>query len=386
MSAKPPPIGRRRARSLWSDHPDVRSVQVGVVATLVVHVLLLALAPKIGRWIDERDAASGQNVADEQASREFQIELAPDPADAAVEPMPLPAPTFVEANPDVPDNVPDKTEFVAAQNQQVAQETPTPDGKSDAPAVTGEPDAASTAIVSGQRTERQIAVRPPPPSLTPAEQPATPESETAEQERARRAHIPLPGTEKFEGDHPDGVGSNVAQPAPNATAVPDRVEGAPDGPPNGAPRVVYFSSTIDPKNPQPRRTLAPDVVRARPSPLAHREFGTENIGAVAYNAKWSAYGEYLQKFIESVDIQWKRIVEQSSIYPVAGTKVVVRFRMDSKGAIAEIVKVESATGGRAAQDACVSAIVAREPYGAWPEDMIAVLGESQEISFTFHYN
>ena len=76
---------------------------------------------------------------------------------------------------------------------------------------------------------------------------------------------------------------------------------------------------------------------------------------------------------------------QSNVYPVRGTKVVVVFRMNSDGDISEIVKVTSG-GGRAAQDACVSAIVARAPYGAWPEDMITVLGKSQEITFTFHYN
>lgn len=373
MSVKPPRLPRRAARTLWSDKPEVRSVQIGVVATIVVHVLLLALAPKIGRWMDSHDASSGTSAADEWASREFQIELAPS-VDDAEPPTPLPPPVFVEANPTVPDNMPDKTANVAAQNQQVAQETPTPSGQSDAPAVKGEENVASTAIVSGQLAEPQIAVRPPPPSTEP-ERPETPE-----QEAARRAQTPLPGSEKFEGENPDGVGGNIGKPAPNATPVPERVEGAPEGPPRG----LYYSG-VDPKKPQPRRTLAPDVVKARPSPLANREFGTENIGAVAYNAKWSAYGEYLQKFIESVDIQWKRIVEQSSVYPVAGTKVVVKFRMDSKGAIAEILKVES-SGGRTAQDACVSAIVAREPYGAWSDDMVAILGDSQEITFTFHYN
>ena len=48
------------------------------------------------------------------------------------------------------------------------------------------------------------------------------------------------------------------------------------------------------------------------------------------------------------------------------------------------MKVES-SGGRAAKDACVSAIVARKPYGAWTEDMMAALGKSQEITFTFLY-
>jgi hypothetical protein len=369
---KPPPISakssasRRSARSVWSANPDVRSVQIGVVATIVVHLLLLSLAPRIERWIDDRDPSG---PADDWASREFQIELTPSETEP---PAPVQPPKFVEANPNAPDNAPDKTDFVAVQNQQVAQETPTPAGKSDAPVSKGESDT-STAVVSGQLVEPQPAVRRPPP---PSDEPETPE-----QEAARRAQIPLPGTEKFEGDNPDGLGGNVGKPAPNATAVPERVEGGTDGRAKG----VYFSSTIDPKKPKARPTLAPDVVKARATPLAKREFGTENIGAVSYNAKWSSYGEYLQKFIETVDVQWKRIIEQSSIYPVTGTKVVVIFRMNSKGSIAEILKVEGGAD-RAAQDACVSAIVAREPYGVWPEDMIGVLGESQEITFTFHYN
>lgn len=367
-SAKPPVL-RRPARSVWSANPDVRSVQIGVVVTILVHVLLLILAPKIEQLIDSRDTGA----SDDWASREFQVELAPKEVEP---PAPPPMPKFVEANPNAPDNAPDKTDNVAAQNQQVAQEKPTPAGKSDAPASKGDPSTDSTAIVTGQQTEPQPSVRRPPPSNEP---------ETPEQQAARRAQTPLPGAEKFEGETPDGLGGNVGKPAPNATPVPERVEGAADSKTDtGAPKSIYYTH-VDARKPQTRPTLAPNVVKARPSPLANREFGTENIGAVAYNAKWSAYGEYLQKFIESVDIQWQRIVEQSSIYPVAGTKVVVTFRMNSKGSISQIVKVEGA-GGRAAQDACVSAIVARDPYGVWPEDMIGVLGESQEITFTFHYN
>lgn len=369
-----PPVSRRPARSVWSSHSDVRSVQIGVVVTILIHVLLLALAPKIERFLDSRDAAG---PADEWGAREFQIELTPEQPQQSEPPAPLPMPQFVEINPDAPDNAPDKTENVGAQNQQVAQETPTPPGKTDAPASKGDPASASTAIVSGQQTEPQPPARRPPPP--------TNEPETPEQQAARRAQIPLAGTEKFEGESPDGFGANVGKPAPDAKPVPDRVDGAADSKSDTGPRVGLYYKRVDPSKPQPRPTLAPNVVKARPSPLAHREFGTENIGAVAYNAKWSAYGEYLQKFIESVDIQWQRIVEQSTTYPVAGTKVVVTFRMNSKGSISEIIKVES-EGGRAAKDGCVSAIVARDPYGEWPDDMVGVLGESQEITFTFLYN
>lgn len=367
-SAQPSPQ-RRSARSVWSAHPDVRAVQIGVVATIAVHVLLLVLAPKIERLLMADTAAT---PSDDWAAREFQIELAPlDPLTAE----PVRPPQFVEANPNAPDNAPDKTDNVAAQNQQVAQEIPTPAGENQAPASKGDPTTSSTAIVSGLQSEPQ------PPAARPPE-PAQPE--TPEQKQARREQIPLSGTEKFEGESPEGVGSNVNKPSPNAAPVPERIEGTADSKSDTGGKVgLYYK--VDPKRPQTRPTLAPNVVKARPSPLANREFGTENIGAVAYDAKWSAYGEYMQKFIESVDIQWQRILQQSNVYPVAGTKVVVVFRMNAKGDISEIVNVES-SGGRTAKDSCVSAIVARAPYGAWPEDMVGVLGESQEITFTFHYN
>lgn len=366
----PPPVSRRSARSWWSANPEARAVQIGVVVTILIHVLLLVLAPKIEHYINRNDPTA---ASDEWASKEFQIELAP--AEPAVPPL-VKLPQFVEANPNAPDNAPDKTDNVAAQNQQVAQEKPTPDGKSDAPASQGDPTKQSTAIVTGQRSEPEPAVHRAPPEST--------QPETPEQQAVRRAQTPLPGSEKYEGENPDGFGANVGKPAPNATPVPERVEGAADAKTDtGVAKSVYYTK-VDAKRPQSRPTLAPDVVKARPTPLANREFGTENIGAIAYNAKWSAYGEYMQKFIESVDIQWQRIVEQSNVYPVAGTKVVVKFRINSKGEIAEIEP--NSTGGRAAISACVSAIVFRKSYGAWSDDMIGVLGESQEITFTFFYN
>jgi len=35
--------------------------------------------------------------------------------------------------------------------------------------------------------------------------------------------------------------------------------------------------------------------------------------------------------------------------------------------------------------ACVSAITTRAPYGDWTDDMIAVLGSEQEMTFSFYY-
>jgi hypothetical protein len=58
--------------------------------------------------------------------------------------------------------------------------------------------------------------------------------------------------------------------------------------------------------------------------------------------------------------------------------------MDDQGRIAEIVNVDS-TANDTASRACVSAITDRAPYGVWTDDMKAVLGAKQEMTFTFHY-
>ncbi len=363
----PKPARRRSAWPRLSANSEVRAVQIGVLATLFFHLLLLWLAPRIGLLIGREDMSRVPTEAD----RTFEIQIAPE----EFKPPAPPPMKFVEANPNAPDNVPDKTNNFAAQNQQAAQEKPTPDHKSDTPALKGDKNPNVTAIVTGRLAEPQLNSPPAPKSAV--------EPETPEQAAARKAQTPLFGVENVEGKSPDGLGSNIAKFAPNATPVPDRAEGAADAKSDqGKTGNLYYK--VDRSHPQPRTFLPANVVKARPSPLRNNEFGTENIGAVAYDAKWSSYGEYLKKFIETVQVQWERILDQANSYPTPGTTVTVTFRMDSSGDITEIIKVES-SGGRSAKDACMSAIVARKPYGPWTDDMIAALGKSQEITFTFLY-
>ncbi|HTJ78880.1 MAG TPA: hypothetical protein VL357_07765 [Rariglobus sp.] len=364
----PKPVRPRPSWTRLSANPDVRSVQIAVIATICVHLVLLWLAPRIESFVGHEDMGRTPTEAD----RTFEIQLAPD----VVSPPPKPPPIkFVEANPNAPDNVPDKTDNFAAQNQQVAQEKPTPDHKSDAPAVKGKDDPDTTAIVTGQLAEPALAT---PPAQKPVEK-----TETPEEAIARKAQNPLSGTEKIEGDNPDGLGSNVAKVSPTAKPSPQMIEGDANAKSSeGKTHGLYY--TVDAKHPQPRPTLPANVIKARPSPLRNNALGTDNVGAVSYDAKWSSYGEYLQKFLDTVQVQWDRILSQSDIYPTAGTKVTVVFTMNSEGKISSITKVEG-SGGRASQDACVSAITARDPYGAWTDDMISVLGKSQEFTFTFVY-
>jgi hypothetical protein len=64
--------------------------------------------------------------------------------------------------------------------------------------------------------------------------------------------------------------------------------------------------------------------------------------------------------------------------------VTVKFIMDDEGKIARIVNVDT-TASETASRACVSGITDRSPYGPWTDDMKAVLGDRQEMTFTFYY-
>lgn len=392
-----PPPARRRRREHALDEPPSQ-VRAGLVGAVFVHVLVLGLLLLIPERVWTPPVGSDSEV---NQNRSFEIELTPELfAVPAVDAEPLRPPKFVEVNPAAPDNPPDEAPFFGAQNQQVAQPVPTPDGITDTPAVdTAESLDDGTAIVSGFGTAERApsaaeilaqAFSPPaPPSLLPepAHETASRESENrADTEKeAARAINPLPGGESLLGDSDGGIGTTVAlsPPVDGAATGPQPVSGTRDGSATGA---GYFSGTpaIDRRQPQNRPRLSAGAVNARKTDTIRNEFGSKNIGLLAYNAKWSAYGEYLQRLIDAVQVQWERLILRSQFYPTLGSHVRVVFRLDASGMVSKIVKVDG-TGGELAQRLCVSAITERAPYGDWSEDMRTVLGEEQEITFTFHY-
>lgn len=356
---------RRAAARAWQD-PETRSTLIGLLGVLLFHLLLWLSAPFLFRM---EPVAVGARPS--PSTQPFNIELAPE---TFAKPKPPPAPNkFVETNPDAPENTPDRTTNFAARNQQVAQEKPTPDGKSDRPALEGRKDVQSTQIVTGQLTKPVEDIEAAPPIEVPPS-PATVAAPRAEQN-------PLPGFEKKEGDNKDSFGSNIAKIPENARPIPQKIEGA-----KNVPLVEGATATqpaIDPKRPRARPTVVKQQ-QVRPAIFAENKFGTSNIGNIAVDAKWSNYGAYLQRMIDTVQVQWERILIESKTYPPSGSTVSVRFILDDAGRIARIVEVENHSTDLASR-ACVSAITDRAPYGPWTDDMKAVLGAQQEMTFTFYY-
>jgi hypothetical protein len=354
---------RRHAARVLAD-PDSRSILIGVAAVLLVHLFLFATAPYLLRTDASRSAAKTQ-----AAPHQFSIEIAPS-AFVKEAPKPPPPNKYVEANPNAPDNVPDKTTNFSSQNQQLAQEKPQADQHNEKPKIDGKKDFQSNQVVSGQLSKPQDPV-----PISPDAEKRPVKTEMA----PKQQQSPLAGFEKVK-DGEDGFGSNVGKVVDNSKPMPDKVDGAPD-----APLVQNAQNTepaIDPKRPRARPVLV--QTHTRPAIFEDNQFGTSNIGPIAFNAKWSSYGAYLHKMMEAIQIQWERILIDSRTEPPSGSYVTVKFTLDKKGKITEILDVQS-TSSEQGKASCVSAITNTAPYGDWSEDMIAVLGDSQELTFRFYY-
>jgi hypothetical protein len=125
----------------------------------------------------------------------------------------------------------------------------------------------------------------------------------------------------------------------------------------------------------------------RPAFIANRVDGTANMGVIAHNALKTEYGEYLNRIIDTVDIQWniliRRRLEARVGFPLDGSRVKVEFFLHKDGSVS-ISNVEGSAGDLWNRVA-VDAVASRSPYGEWSEDMVTILGERTSITFTFHY-
>lgn len=357
---------RRQLARAW-DSPDSRSVIIGILGVILVHALLILLAPHMMRPDPLESVIRPHSI-----NKQFNIEIAPEMFPQKTKPKPPPPMKFVETNPNAPDNTPDKTENFSNRNQQVAQEKPTPNGENDHPALEGQKEIPSTQIVDGRLTKQPEESQPEPQNLVkPAQSTLT---------APREEQSPLAGIEKQMGDNTAGYGSNVAKFPENPKPIENRVDGI-----KNAPLVQGATSNearIDPRRPQPRPQLV-KTVQTRPAIFQENKLGTKNIGNIAVSAQFSEYGQYLNKMFETIQIQWEELL-RGNIYPGPGKHVVVSFRMNKEGGISQILSVEG-TAGNFGESACTTAITSRAPYGPWTPDMIAVLGETQDMTITFYY-
>lgn len=108
-------------------------------------------------------------------------------------------------------------------------------------------------------------------------------------------------------------------------------------------------------------------------------------GVTTANPTWKVYGTYLQNVVNAVQKRWDNLLDQSNVYPPAGSFVVVGFVLAPDGTIARITNVANHSS-RLGEQRVLDALSESAPFGVWSEDMKAHLNAGgEELVFTFYY-
>lgn len=288
---------------------------------------------------------------------------------------------FVEANPNLPSNPPDKTLNFGARDQQAAEPEPDPSSESDFPAQDTEQES-QTFLERGDTTERlepgiysNAAVETPPPQ----------EAQGTVGELAPRVERETPEWVRSE---PEGEGFRIPEAKEGEKSDPEQEQKRPgsialDDGPETPPREASPTAVNNPAaRPLPRKKVGSEVLLA---PLNRSDSAASRSGDMGVNSRLTDFGEYTQRALEAIQAEWHRLIREVSLGADSTfSSVQVVFFIDSSGSIAR-AKIEESTASELGSMICLDAIYARAPYGEWTADMIRTLGEETRVEITFHY-
>ena len=149
----------KKAKRPLAQDTDTESMVSGMILAAIIWPTFILLL-----WFGTRHLGSESNAAPFKPAHRpnLDVQLVPDEFIMPRKPEKA-LPKFVETNPDAPENMPDKTDNIAAQNQQAAQEKPNPNAHGDRAATEGKKDFESNQIVSGRLTPPEKTPPPEPP-------------------------------------------------------------------------------------------------------------------------------------------------------------------------------------------------------------------------------
>lgn len=136
----------------------------------------------------------------------------------------------------------------------------------------------------------------------------------------------------------------------------------------------------------PRPTARPKVM---PRVLAGRVLKTDTqvtrAGAVAIDANFSEFGDYLARLLEAISYQWESFVLRMKIPQTEmQSMVLISFRVDASGQISD-PEVLSTDASDAAVLICQDAISSLSPFETWSPEMREKLGKETTIRIRFNY-
>jgi hypothetical protein len=337
--------------------PNRQSITAGIVGTILFHLLFIFSLPRSYLIVDPSEL--------EERFREFDIEIITEPEEET--------PQYAETNPYAPENEPDETSNFSARNQQAAnEELPDELSPDRTPATEGD-DLPSTKIISGD-------LNPPIPVFAPQEmqQPSDASVPTTTPSNPERID-PLPGFEDDVIVTDEGTGMAEAEEVENPRIADEPVDGIDVDTDDTDPFALPSTQEAQRPAPQPR----PRLPRTPPGPVRTQQAGVSQTGQVSYDAKFSQFGEYMERMVEAVTQRWHGLAAARS-YREMRSFVRLSFKLRQDGSIGELYTTDT-TAKALGILLCRSAIEQGAPYGSWTEEMVGVLGDEQTITFTFHY-
>jgi hypothetical protein len=277
---------------------------------------------------------------------------------------------YAEANPDIPENLPDETNLFSASNQQAAQPKIDPDNQGDI-----------TPELLGETNNRKIVEH----EITQANQNELPDlARKMDQGTLLKKSLSTPtkveevtGIPKEEGIELRQNDAPSNQKIINLTSSVQEIRQAP----------LHTPTQTQTRDQQKARPKLPQDVLS--GPILKSTSKAPRIGKVAIECRLNPYGVYMQQMLRSIENQWGQLIHSSfrfmkedQILP----SVTYTFTLIKDGTVQGLSKTSKGDNHSLSSELCRQAIASRVPFGKWEDEMIAEFGNSDQITITFSYH
>ena len=294
---------------------------------------------------------------------------------------------YLEVNPDVPENKPDRADAYSFKDQQAAGESGI-DSDSSMPQLAG--DRESKKLIQHDGPTQEIRQQPAITNLTKLDQETEiPESKAAQLMPLTSELPALPNildepeissseagiTNKLPNDQRDPMNDSLDSmtydlymPDPGSTVAKNQDS------------EMQAEDSINRPQPSVRPRLSPEVLVGQQMQTSG---GRVRRGTLAIDASFSEFGEYEQQFYSALQAGWYQEID--FFQPIdRASQVVIQFVLQADGMIRDI-EVISSNASRIASLLCQNALSKRSPFRVWTREMIETYGEERQMRVSFRY-
>tara|TARA_B110000003_G_scaffold259223_2_gene279012 strand:- start:1722 stop:2780 length:1059 start_codon:yes stop_codon:yes gene_type:complete len=332
------------------------SFLLGLLAVLFSFVTLQEAAPKL------KSSFRSLNM-NPSTDPEIQWEINPIPDSQS-------KPKFVEANPNIPENPPDKVNQFSFRNQQAAQ-----------PEENDKVKLAKTPKLKYSNNSQKVLeknkeikrVKPSNPPVTIPKNKSELFSKIPEKSNPPKAKL-LPKSEA-EGIQIKESQNKVKPKDKNHIASLQMQNSSPLSHPSLNPSRIRQKT---------RPKLSTDLIHG---PIMKSVTSAPRLGQIAIECRLHPYGAYIQEMLQSIEEQWNQLAKGSMQFlqhdRLPG-RITLRFKLLANGQISNLSRMDN-EGYSLAAELCRQAIASRVPFGEWTEKMVNDFGQSDEITISFKY-